>query len=717
MDTKKLLKHVPWALLGILGAFCLAVVALRRGEHVSALWIVVASVSVYLVAYRYYSLYIAQKVMKLDPTRATPAVINNDGLNYVPTNRYVLFGHHFAAIAGAGPLVGPVLAAQMGYLPGTLWLLAGVVLAGAVQDFMVLFVSTRRDGRSLGELVKEEMGPTAGVLALVACFMIMVIILAVLAMIVVKALTHSPWGTYTVAFTIPLAIFMGIYIRYLRPGRIGEVSVIGLVLLVFAIISGGWVAESPTWAPFFDFTGVQLTWMLVGYGFVAAVLPVWLLLAPRDYLSTFLKIGTIVGLAIGILIMRPTLTMPALTKFVDGTGPVWTGNLFPFLFITIACGAVSGFHALIASGTTPKMLANENQACLIGYGGMLMESFVAIMALVAASIIEPGLYFAMNTPPAGLGITMPNLHEMGGDNAALIMAQLKDASAHAAATVSSWGFVISPEQIMQTAKDIGEPSVLNRAGGAPTLAVGIAHVFHKVLPWADMGFWYHFGILFEALFILTALDAGTRAGRFMLQDLLGNFVPFLKKTDSLVAGVLGTAGCVGLWGYLLYQGVVDPLGGVKSLWPLFGISNQMLAAVALVLGTVVLVKMKRTKYIWVTVVPALWLLLCTTWALGLKLFSSNPQLEGFFYMANQYKAKIAAGGADLTAQQIANMNHIVVNNYTNAGLSILFLVVVYSIIFYGIKTWMKVRNAEGRTDKETPYVPVPEGGVKTSSHH
>ncbi|HDR2791474.1 TPA: carbon starvation protein A, partial [Enterobacter asburiae] len=456
---------------------------------------------------------------------------------------------------------------------------------------------------------------------------------------------------------------------------------------------------------------------LIGYAFVSALLPVWLILAPRDYLATFLKIGVIVGLAIGILVINPDLKMPAVTQYIDGTGPLWKGALFPFLFITIACGAVSGFHALIASGTTPKLLANEKDARLIGYGAMLMESFVAIMALVAASIIEPGLYFAMNTPPAGLGITMPNLHEMGGDNAALIMAQLKDASAHAAATVSSWGFVISPEQIMQTAKDIGEPSVLNRAGGAPTLAVGIAHVFHKVLPWADMGFWYHFGILFEALFILTALDAGTRAGRFMLQDLLGNFVPFLKKTDSLVAGVLGTAGCVGLWGYLLYQGVVDPLGGVKSLWPLFGISNQMLAAVALVLGTVVLVKMKRTKYIWVTVVPALWLLLCTTWALGLKLFSANPQLEGFFFMANQYKAKIAAGGADLTAQQIANMNHIVVNNYTNAGLSILFLVVVYSIIFYGIKTWMNVRNASGRTDKETPYVPVPEGGVKTSSHH
>ena len=510
---------------------------------------------------------------------------------------------------------------------------------------------------------------------------------------------------------------MGIYMRFIRPGRVGEVSVIGIVLLVASIYFGGVIAHDPYWGPALTFKDTTITFTLIGYAFISALLPVWLILAPRDYLATFLKIGVIVGLALGIVILNPDLKMPAVTQYIDGTGPLWKGALFPFLFITIACGAVSGFHALIASGTTPKLLANETDARFIGYGAMLMESFVAIMALVAASIIEPGLYFAMNTPPAGLGITMPNLHEMGGENTALILAQLKDASAHAAATVSSWGFVISPEQIMQTAKDIGEPSVLNRAGGAPTLAVGIAHVFHKVLPWADMGFWYHFGILFEALFILTALDAGTRAGRFMLQDLLGNFVPFLKKTDSLVAGVLGTAGCVGLWGYLLYQGVVDPLGGVKSLWPLFGISNQMLAAVALVLGTVILVKMKRTKYIWVTVVPALWLLLCTTWALGLKLFSTNPQLEGFFFMANQYKEKIAAGGADLTAQQIANMNHIVVNNYTNAGLSILFLVVVYSIIFYGIKTWMKVRNVEGRTDKETPYVPVPEGGVKTSSHH
>lgn len=655
--------------------------------------------------------------MKLDETRATPAVINNDGLNYVPTNKNVLFGHHFAAIAGAGPLVGPVLAAQVGYLPGTLWLLAGVVLAGAVQDFMVLFISSRRNGASLGEIVKEELGPIPGTLALFGCFLIMIIILAVLALIVVKALAESPWGVFTVVSTVPIALFMGIYMRYIRPGRVGEVSVIGIVLLVASIWFGGVIAHDPYWGPALTFKDTTITYALVGYAFVSALLPVWLILAPRDYLATFLKIGVIVGLAIGIVILNPELKMPAVTQFVDGSGPVWKGTLFPFLFITIACGAVSGFHALISSGTTPKLLANEKDARYIGYGAMLMESFVAIMALVAASIIEPGLYFAMNTPPAALGITMPNLHELGGPDGAAIMAQLKDVSVHAAATVSSWGFVISPEQIMQTAKDIGEPSVLNRAGGAPTLAVGIAFVFHEIMPAANMGFWYHFGILFEALFILTALDAGTRSGRFMLQDLLGNFVPFLKKTDSLVAGIIGTAGCVGLWGYLLYQGVVDPLGGVKSLWPLFGISNQMLAAVALVLSTVVLIKMKRSKYIMVTVLPAVWLLICTTWALGLKLFSDNPQLEGFLYLAKSYKDKIAAGGAELTAQEITNMNHIIINNYTNAGLSILFLVVVYGIIFYGIRVGMKAHKNPERTDKETPYVPVPKEGVKVSSSH
>ncbi|MCH5050672.1 MULTISPECIES: carbon starvation CstA family protein [Pectobacterium] len=717
MKSNAMLKHIPWMILGIIGAACLGVVALRRGEHISALWIIVASVAVYLVAYRYYSLYIAQKVMQLDPTRATPAVVNNDGLNYVPTNRNVLFGHHFAAIAGAGPLVGPVLAAQVGYLPGTLWLLGGVVLAGAVQDFMVLFISTRRNGASLGEIVKKELGPVPGTIALFGCFLIMIIILAVLALIVVKALAESPWGVFTVCSTVPIALFMGVYMRFIRPGKVGEISVIGIVLLVLAIWFGGVVAHDPYWGPALTFKDTTITYTLIGYAFVSALLPVWLILAPRDYLATFLKIGVIVGLAIGIVILNPDLKMPAVTQFVDGTGPVWKGTLFPFLFITIACGAVSGFHALIASGTTPKLMANENDARFIGYGAMLMESFVAVMALVAASIIEPGLYFAMNTPPAALGITMPDLHRLGTADAPMILAQLQDVSAHAAATVSSWGFVISPEQILQTAKDIGEPSVLNRAGGAPTLAVGIAHVFHQIIPGANMGFWYHFGILFEALFILTALDAGTRAGRFMLQDLLGNFVPFLKKTDSLVAGMIGTAGCVGLWGYLLYQGVVDPLGGVKSLWPLFGISNQMLAAVALILGTVILIKMKRTQYIWVTLLPAIWLLICTTWALGLKLFSDNPQLEGFFYMANMFKGKIAQGGAELSAQQIANMNHIVTNNYTNAGLSILFLIVVYSIIAYGIKAALAARKVAERTDQETPYVPVPEGGVKVSSGH
>ncbi|WP_237386859.1 carbon starvation CstA family protein [Xenorhabdus sp. Sc-CR9] len=717
MNNNKLLKHIPWMILGIIGAFCLGVVALRRGEHVSALWIIVASVAVYLVAYRYYSLYIATKVMKLDATRATPAVVNNDGLNYVPTNKNVLFGHHFAAIAGAGPLVGPVLAAQVGYLPGTLWLLAGVVLAGAVQDFMVLFISSRRNGASLGEIIKEEMGRVPGTIALFGCFLIMIIILAVLALIVVKALAESPWGVFTVCSTVPIALFMGIYMRYIRPGRVGEVSVIGIIMLVAAIWFGGVVAADPYWGPALTFKDTTITYALIGYAFISALLPVWLILAPRDYLATFLKIGVIVGLAIGIVILNPELKMPAVTQYIDGTGPVWKGTLFPFLFITIACGAVSGFHALISSGTTPKLLANENDARFIGYGAMLMESFVAIMALIAASIIEPGLYFAMNTPPAALGITMPDLHNLGTAEAPMIMESLKEVTTHAAATVSSWGFVISPEQILQTAKDIGEPSVLNRAGGAPTLAVGIAHVFHQIIPTADMGFWYHFGILFEALFILTALDAGTRSGRFMLQDLLGNFVPFLKKTDSLIAGIIGTAGCVGLWGYLLYQGVVDPLGGVKSLWPLFGISNQMLAAVALVLGTVVLIKMKRTKYIWVTVIPAVWLLICTTWALGLKLFSDDPRLEGFLFLAKEYKQRIAEGGAELTAQQISNMNHIVVNNYTNAGLSIVFFVVVYSIIIYGIKTAIKASKNPERTDNETSYIPVPEGGVKVSSTH
>ncbi|EFI7837315.1 carbon starvation protein A [Escherichia coli] len=650
-------KYLVWTVLSVMGAFALGYIALNRGEQINALWIVVASVCIYLIAYRFYGLYIAKNVLAVDPTRMTPAVRHNDGLDYVPTDKKVLFGHHFAAIAGAGPLVGPVLAAQMGYLPGMIWLLAGVVLAGAVQDFMVLFVSTRRDGRSLGELVKEEMGPTAGVIALVACFMIMVIILAVLAMIVVKALTHSPWGTYTVAFTIPLAIFMGIYLRYLRPGRIGEVSVIGLVFLIFAIISGGWVAESPTWAPYFDFTGVQLTWMLVGYGFVAAVLPVWLLLAPRDYLSTFLKIGTIVGLAVGILIMRPTLTMLALTKFVDGTGPVWTGNLFPFLFITIACGAVSGFHALISSGTTPKMLANEGQACFIGYGGMLMESFVAIMALVSACIIDPGVYFAMNSPMA-----------------VLAPAGTADVVASAAQVVSSWGFSITPDTLNQIASEVGEQSIISRAGGAPTLAVGMAYILHGALGgMMDVAFWYHFAILFEALFILTAVDAGTRAARFMLQDLLG---------------------------------VVDPLGGINTLWPLFGIANQMLAGMALMLCAVVLFKMKRQRYAWVALVPTAWLLICTLTAGWQKAFSPDAKV-GFLAIANKFQVMIDSG--NIPSQYIeSQLAQLVFNNRLDAGLTIFFMLVVVVLALFSIKTALAALKEPKPTAKETPYEPMPE---------
>ena len=675
-----------WAALALLGAFCLGTVALRRGEHINALWIVVAAVSIYLIAYRFYSLFIADKVMQLDPTRATPALINNDGLDYVPTNKHVLFGHHFAAIAGAGPLVGPVLAAQMGYLPGLLWLVVGVVLAGAVQDFMILFISSRRNGRSLGDLVREEMGQVPGTIALFGAFLIMIIILAVLAMVVVKALAESPWGMFTVIATMPIAILMGIYMRYIRPGKIGEISVVGLILLLLAIWYGGKVAADPVWGPAFTFTGIQITWMLIGYGFVASVLPVWLLLAPRDYLSTFLKIGTIVALAIGILIVMPELKMPALTQFAaSGDGPVWKGGMFPFLFITIACGAVSGFHALIASGTTPKLLANERHMRYIGYGGMLMESFVAVMALVAASIIDPGIYFAMNSPAAVIGA---------------------DAVSAAHYITTTWGFTITPEQLEATAAAIGEPTILHRAGGAPTLAVGIAQILHQAIPSgsnAMMAFWYHFAILFEALFILTAVDAGTRAGRFMLQDLLGNFIPALKKTESWTANIIATAGCVALWGYLLYTGVVDPFGGIQTLWPLFGISNQMLAGIALMLGTVVLFKMKRDRYAWVTAVPAVWLLICTTYAGLIKIFDSNPA-QGFLAQAHKFQDAIASGTITAPAKTVGQMQQIVVNAYVNTGLTVLFLFVVFSILAYAIKTIVVARRTPQRTDRETEYV-------------
>ncbi len=678
-------KHAIWWLLTAVGVFSLGTVALSRGETINALWIVVAAVSIYLVAYRYYSLYIADKVMQLDPTRITPAVRHNDGLDYVPTNKNILFGHHFAAIAGAGPLVGPVLAAQMGYLPGTLWIIIGVVLAGAVQDFMVLFVSTRRDGRSLGDLIKSELGLVPGIIALFGAFMIMVIILAVLALIVVKALAASPWGTFTVAATIPIAMFMGVYNRYIRPGRVGEISIIGFVLLIASIIIGGQVSQSATWAPMFTFDAKQLTWMLIGYGFVASVLPVWLLLAPRDYLSTFLKIGTIICLALSIVFVAPNLRMPAVTQFIDGTGPAWSGSLFPFIFITIACGAVSGFHALISSGTTPKLLDNEKNARMIGYGGMLMESFVAIMAMVAASVIDPGVYFAMNSPPAVIGTTVIN----------------------AAQVISQWGFVITPDVLIQTAKDVGETSILSRAGGAPTLAVGMAQIFSQVIGGQGMmAFWYHFAILFEALFILTACDAGTRAGRFMLQDLLGTFVPSLKSTKSWPANLIATGLCVAAWGYILYQGVIDPLGGINSLWPLFGISNQMLAGVALMLCTVVLFKMKRQKHAWVTILPAIWLLICTLTAGWQKVFHVNPKI-GFLALADKFQAALDKGEILAPAKSVEQMKQIVFNNNLDAVLCMFFIFVVVSILFYTIVACLKASNENKPTSCELPYEAMP----------
>ncbi|MGB9989055.1 carbon starvation CstA family protein [Massilia sp. SM-13] len=679
------LSKLGWAALSLAGAGALGVVALNRGEPISAIWIVIAAVCVYLIAYRFYSLFIARDVMGLDARRMTPAYKHNDGLDYVPTNKNVLFGHHFAAIAGAGPLVGPVLAAQMGYLPGMLWILAGVVFAGAVQDFMVLFISTRRDGRSLGDLIKSELGPIPGNIALLGTFMIMVIILAVLALIVVKALTHSPWGSFTVMATIPIALFMGVYSRYIRVGRVGEVSLIGFVLLMLAIVGGQYVQENPALSPLFDFTGTELTWMLIGYGFIASVLPVWLLLAPRDYLSTFLKIGTIVGLALGIVIVAPYLQMPAVTRFIDGSGPVWAGNMFPFLFITIACGAVSGFHALISSGTTPKMIENETHARFIGYGAMLMESFVAIMALVAASTIEPGVYFAMNSPAALIGTTAES----------------------AAAAISGWGFRVTPEMLTQMAADVGEHSIISRAGGAPTLAVGMAHILSNVIGGkAMMAFWYHFAILFEALFILTAVDAGTRAGRFMLQDLLGAFAPSLKRTESTFASLLATGLCVAAWGYFLYQGVVDPLGGINTLWPLFGIANQMLAGIALILATCVLFKMKRGKFAWVTMVPTVWLLLCTLTAGWQKIFDANPKI-GFLSHADKYSAAIAEGKVLAPAKSMDQMHQIVFNDYLDASLAGFFMVVVLAVLVFGVRTALRARANAKPSHNESPAQLMP----------
>ncbi|MEA3134363.1 MAG: carbon starvation protein [Gammaproteobacteria bacterium] len=683
----KLASILMWGVLAAVGAFAFAALALGRGESVNAVWLVTAALIVYFIAYRFYSKFIAERVLRLDDSRQTPAERHDDGMDYVPTNRWVLFGHHFAAIAGAGPLVGPVLAAQMGYLPGTLWILAGVVVAGAVQDFIVLFASVRRDGKSLGEMIKVELGPVPGSLALVGVLAIMIIILAVLSLVVVKALTASPWGLFTIAATIPIALLMGVYMRFIRPGRVGEASLFGVVLLLVSIVLGKTVANDPTWGPVFTLTGPQLAWALILYGAIASSLPVWLMLAPRDYLSTFLKIGTIVALAVGIYVVAPTLSMPRTTRFIDGTGPVFSGALFPFLFITIACGAVSGFHALISSGTTPKMIERESHMRLIGFGGMLAESFVAVMALTAACVLHPGIYFAMNAPAAIIGTT----------------------AAQAAQVVSGWGFTITPDLINQTAVNIGETSILSRAGGAPTLAVGMAQILSHALGGQAMeAFWYHFAILFEALFILTAVDAGTRVGRFMIQDMLGHVYRPLGNTQFLPANLLGTGLCVAAWGYFLYQGVVDPLGGINTLWQLFGVGNQMLAGIALLLCTSVLVKMKRERYVWVTLVPTAWLLITTLTAGIQKIFHSDPRI-GFLALAHKFSDAAAQGVVLASAKSLAEMQRVAFNNYLDAVVCGFFVVLVLAMCVFAVTICLQALRQAQPTVNETPAVARAQG--------
>ncbi|HFG6953949.1 carbon starvation CstA family protein [Acinetobacter baumannii] len=686
MDTMQAKSTLPsklvWSLVAIIGAISFGMLALSRGEHVNAVWLVLAAACVYSIAYRFYSLFIATKVFELNPRRLTPAHRLADGLDYVPTNKYVLFGHHFAAIAGAGPLVGPILAAQMGFLPGTIWLLVGVVLAGAVQDFLVLFISTRRDGRSLGEMAKQELGPFAGIVVMLGALGVMIIILAVLALVVVKALAHSPWGVFSIAATIPIALFMGVYMRFIRPGRIAEVSIIGFVLMMLAIVYGGHVAADPYWGEFFTLTGTQLTWCLIIYGFIASVLPVWLLLAPRDYLSTFLKIGVILGLAVGIVIALPDLKMPAVTHFIDGTGPVFSGSLFPFLFITIACGAISGFHALVSSGTTPKLVDNEVNIRMIGYGGMLMESFVGIMAMICATVLDPGVYFAINAPAAVLGTTVES----------------------AAESVRNLGFVVTPEMLTVLAQEVGESSILSRTGGAPTFAIGMAHIISEIFnSRAMMAFWYHFAILFEALFILTAVDAGTRACRFMVQDTVGIVIPAVKSSGSFFGNLLGTAVAVGGWGFFVYQGVIDPLGGVNSLWPLFGVGNQMLASMALILGTVILFKMKKEKYVWVTIIPTIFLFITCMTAGWQKIFHENPKI-GFLAQAHKFSDAIARGEILKPAKTIAEMQTIVMSNQINAALCGFFMIVSIVMIIASIGIVRRALASPTPTVNEAPAV-------------
>ncbi|MDA3056795.1 MULTISPECIES: carbon starvation CstA family protein [unclassified Campylobacter] len=687
------MKKAIFALVALIGAWAFGVLALNQGETISATWLVVAAACIYTIGYQFYGRFIATKVLELDDNRATPAYIHNDGKDYSPTNEYVLFGHHFAAIAGAGPLVGPVLAAQMGYLPGMLWLLVGVVLAGAVHDFIVLVISMRHDGKSLGEIIKMEMGTVTGGIAMVGILFIMVIIVAILAMVVVNALADSPWGLFTVAMTIPIAILMGIWMRFIRPGKVVEASIAGFILLMIALWAGHLVVADPFWKDVFTLSKTQLAVATMIYGFIAAILPVWLLLAPRDYLSTFLKLGVIFAMALAIIIAMPSIQMPALTKYTDGTGPVFAGSIFPFLFVTIACGAISGFHALVSSGTTPKMVMKEKQTLFIGYGSMLMESLVGMMALVSAIILTPGEYFSIN---------------MGGLGKDVVVAAEK-----VNAVIADLGFKITPEELTNLAKSIGEDTMLSRTGGAPTFALGVTMLFHKIIGGTEMmPFWYHFAILFEALFILTAVDAGTRVGRFMIQDVIGNVYKPFANTRSYTYGIIATFLCVSGWGYLLYAGVTDPMGGIYTLWPLFGASNQMLACMALMLATVILFKKGKARYTWVTIVPLVWVGVTTMSAAIQKMLPANGErihdAVSHVATAQNWSAKLPS----LTdPAAIAKAEAIIRNNVVDAVLCALFIFVVIVMVVQTIRICSKVASG----DKDS--YPLAESPIRKASDY
>ena len=679
------LRSFAWIVVVGLGVCALGVIALARGEPIGAVWLVIAAVATYAIAFRFYSTFLAARVLMLDDTRRTPAERINDGRDFVPTNRWVVFGHHFAAIAGPGPLIGPTLCAQFGYLPGTLWIIIGVVLGGAVQDFFILFGSLRRDGKSLGQMAREEIGPWGGFAALSGVLLIMIILMAVLGLVIVNALKGSPWGTFTVGATIPIALLMGWYMRFMRPGQVIEATIWGLALVMAAVVGGRWVAESALLAPWFTFSATTFALMIIVYGFAASVLPVWLLLAPRDYLSAFIKIGTIVALALGIVVFQPQLQLPPLTRFTDGSGPIFAGKVFPFAFITIACGAISGFHALVSSGTTPKLLRRESDARMIGYGAMLMESFVAVMAMVAAAVLQPGVYFAINSPAGVVGAS----------------------AEQATAKISTWGFPVTPADIQTLADDVGERSLLARTGGAPSLAVGMAHIFANSLGGKTvMGLWYHFAIMFEALFILTTMDAGTRVGRFMLQDFLGHFWAPLARTSWYPSVVLTSAGMVGAWGYFLYQGVIDPLGGINSLWPLFGISNQLLAAIALSVATTLLIKSGRGRFAWTTLVPLCWLLAVTLTAGWQKIFSPDLRI-GFLAHATHLSAQITAG--EVAANKLAETQAVIFNDRLDAGVTALFMALVVVIVVDSLREWYRVLSA-GQGSVLTEQVAASTGG-------